>query len=106
MPRQRKIRGPGEGRPRRRTVHRYLGYTWQSARESAEANGGLAAVATFDPHPARVLPPTSSPRLITSTPHKLKLLEGLGIEIVLVIPFDREFSETEAEDFVREFFAA
>jgi riboflavin kinase/FMN adenylyltransferase len=71
------------------------------AMASAREGGGTACVITFDPHPARVLAPASAPRLLTSTPHKLRLLEDLGIAHVVVITFDREFAEMPAEAFVR-----
>ncbi|MCB1236838.1 MAG: bifunctional riboflavin kinase/FAD synthetase, partial [Verrucomicrobiae bacterium] len=66
-----------------------------------ETDGGMAAVATFDPHPVRVLSPANAPRLLTSTRHKLDLIGRLGIQTALVIPFDHAFAEIEAEDFVR-----
>lgn len=72
-----------------------------AALQSAAGDGGTPCVVTFDPHPARVLAPASAPRLLTSTPHKLALLEGLGIREVVVVTFDREFAELPAEDFVR-----
>lgn len=62
--------------------------------------GGSAVVVTFDPHPARVLRPDRAPPLLTSTRHKLKLLERLGVGRVLVLAFDDAFAATEAEDFV------
>jgi len=68
---------------------------------SAEGTDGITAVATFDPHPARVLSPANAPRLITSTKHKLRLLEQNGVGTTLVIPFDRTFSQTEPADFIR-----
>jgi len=70
------------------------------ALRSAREGGGTACVVTFDPHPARVLAPASAPRLLTSTPHKLRLLEDLGIGHTVVIRFDREFAELPAEVFV------
>ena len=73
----------------------------EAALASAVETDGITAVATFDPHPARVLSPASAPRLITSTQHKLRLLEKSGVVTTLVIPFDRSFSQTEPADFIR-----
>ena len=42
---------------------------------------------TFDTHPLKVLRPARAPRLLTSTPHKLRLLAALDVEGCLVIPF-------------------
>jgi riboflavin kinase/FMN adenylyltransferase len=71
------------------------------AREDAERAGGTAVVVTFDPHPMRVLRPEQGPRLLTSTPHKIRLLRGLGIEHLLILPFDRTFAATPPEEFIR-----
>ena len=46
------------------------------ALEAARQTGGNAVVVTFDPHPVRVLRPEKAPRLLTSTRHKVKLIES------------------------------
>jgi riboflavin kinase/FMN adenylyltransferase len=67
----------------------------------AKKAGGAAVAVTFDPHPVRVLRPEAAPRLLTSTPHKLRLIGDFGIERLLVIPFDLAFAATPPEDFIR-----
>jgi riboflavin kinase/FMN adenylyltransferase len=62
--------------------------------------GGQAVAVTLDPHPMKVLRPEAAPRLLTSTPHKLKVLAEMGIYYALVIPFDLEFSRTPPELFI------
>src|SRR2546430_4584547 len=57
-------------------------------------------VVTFDPHPAKVLRPENPPHLITSTPHKIVLIRALGVGHLLIISFDKNFAQTEAEDFI------
>jgi riboflavin kinase/FMN adenylyltransferase len=57
---------------------------------------------TFDPHPMRVLQPDKAPLLLTSTEHKLALIEKLGMDACLVLKFDRAFSETPAEKFIEQ----
>ena len=55
--------------------------------------GGLKAMAvTFEPHPARILRPESSLKLLTPTPEKLRLLKDTGIDAVLLLPFGRDLS--------------
>src|SRR5438093_13467898 len=66
----------------------------------AHSEDGTPVVVTFDPHPAKVLRPESAPHLITSTPHKIALIRALGVGHLLIIPFDKNFAQTEAEDFV------
>jgi riboflavin kinase / FMN adenylyltransferase len=72
-----------------------------AARHAAEA-GGTAVVVTFDPHPAKVLRPEKSPRLLTATPHKISLIRGLGVSHLLVLRFDCELASTLPENFVRQ----
>jgi riboflavin kinase/FMN adenylyltransferase len=61
---------------------------------------GADTVLTFDPHPLTVLQPAAAPKLLTPMPVKAELVEDLGAEELAVIPFDREFSERSAQEFV------
>src|SRR3954469_12247966 len=54
---------------------------------------------TFEPHPLRVLRPDAAPKLIMPFEIKRDVIEGLGVEELIVIPFDDEFSSIAAEDF-------
>ena len=58
---------------------------------------------TFEPHPLAVLRPDHAPRRIQTLRQKEEAIEALGIDTLLVIPFTRDFSLTEPEDFVRSF---
>lgn len=60
---------------------------------------GTSVVVTFDPHPLKVLRPESI-RLISTTEQKIELIEKAGIDVLVVIPFDREFAATTAAAFV------
>lgn len=60
---------------------------------------GTSVVVTFDPHPLKVLRPESI-RLISTTEQKIELIEKAGIDVLVVIPFDREFAATTAQAFV------
>ncbi|HEY0758951.1 MAG TPA: riboflavin kinase [Acidisarcina sp.] len=59
-----------------------------------------AVAVTFDPHPSRLLRPEDSPRLITPLESRLRLLEGTGVDAVLVLPFTPELSRMSGEEFV------
>jgi riboflavin kinase/FMN adenylyltransferase len=59
-------------------------------------------VLTFDPHPLRVLHPAALPKLIMPFAVKRDVIEGLGVEELVVIPFDEEFAHRGAEDFVEQ----
>ncbi len=68
--------------------------------EEAKAAGGESVVVTFEPHPRLVL--KGENRLLTTLPEKLMLLAETPVRHVVVVPFTREFSQTPAEQFVRD----
>ncbi len=55
---------------------------------------------TFDPHPMRVLTSNKTPPFITLTPQKLQLIDSLGIDYTLCMPFTRKLASLEPEEFV------
>jgi len=61
---------------------------------------GNDTVLTFDPHPLSVIHPEATPKLVMPFAIKRDLIAGLGVDELVVIPFDREFASREAEDFV------
>src|SRR3954453_17451872 len=63
---------------------------------------GSDTVLTFDPHPLAVIHPEALPKLITPLSVKRDLIAGLGVEELVIIPFDREFAGNSAEWFVEE----
>lgn len=77
--------------------HRAL---FQRVKQWAGELDGVSVVLTFDPHPLEVLNPLKAPSFITSHHHKLDLIASCGIDATIVIPFDREFSQISARDFV------
>lgn len=76
------------------------------AMELARDAGATLVVMTFDPHPARVLRPGSSPRLLTSLPHKERLLAAFGVGVLLVVRFDQDFAAKLPEEFIGELSSA
>jgi riboflavin kinase / FMN adenylyltransferase len=63
------------------------------------AEHGRPGALTFEPHPGKVLQPELAPRLITPLPRKLQLMEGAGLDVVVVLPFTFAFARTPARDF-------
>jgi riboflavin kinase / FMN adenylyltransferase len=61
---------------------------------------GADTVLTFDPHPLEVLHPAATPKLIMPFNVKRDVIEGLGVQELVVIPFDEAFAQRSAEDFV------
>jgi riboflavin kinase/FMN adenylyltransferase len=61
---------------------------------------GSDTVLTFEPHPLRVVRPEAAPRLITSLEAKTELIASLGVEELVVIPFDDGFAHQTPEEFI------
>ena len=61
---------------------------------------GADTVLTFDPHPSMVVAPGGAPKLLTTLERKAELIAALGVEELVVIPFDREFAARQAQAFV------
>ena len=61
---------------------------------------GSDTVLTFEPHPLRVIRPEAAPKLLTSLEVKAELIAGLGVEELVVIPFDERFARQSPEDFI------
>ena len=68
----------------------------------ARQYGALALVITFDQHPNSVVAPARVPPLIYSLPQKLRTIESLGPEALLLIHFDKAFSQKTGEAFIQE----
>ena len=66
----------------------------------AETKGSRAAVITFEPHPRHTLDKKNKLPLLMSLDKKEVLLEELGVDVLLVIPFTEEFSRITAEAFM------
>jgi riboflavin kinase / FMN adenylyltransferase len=56
-------------------------------------------VLTFEPHPLSVIHPEAAPKLIMPFAIKRDVIEGLGVKELVIIPFDKDFSTTSAEEF-------
>jgi riboflavin kinase / FMN adenylyltransferase len=63
---------------------------------------GADTVLTFDPHPLAVIHPEATPKLISTFNIKRDLIAGLGVDELVVIPFDKGFSSQTAEEFVED----
>ena len=72
----------------------------------AAETGAETVLFTFDPHPRTVLHPDHPPRILTTLPERCAIFERLGVERVVVLPFNRELASTGAEEFVREILVA
>ena len=63
---------------------------------------GAQTVVTFDPHPLVVLKHDAAPKILTPLPLKSRILEGIGVEELVLLEFNEQLAKMPAEDFVRE----
>ncbi|HLJ02557.1 MAG TPA: bifunctional riboflavin kinase/FAD synthetase [Solirubrobacteraceae bacterium] len=61
---------------------------------------GNDTVLTFEPHPLRVVRPEAAPKLLTSLDAKAELIEALGVQELVVIPFDEGFAHQSPQAFI------
>jgi riboflavin kinase / FMN adenylyltransferase len=61
---------------------------------------GADSVLTFEPHPRTVVAPEAAPKLLTTLEQKADLIARLGVEELIVIPFDGERMAQTAQEFV------
>ena len=69
-------------------------------RERASAAGVPALMLTFEPHPRDVFAPAPFMFRLTQGDAKTRLAEAMGLDGIIILPFDRDFSQNEAEVFV------
>ncbi len=68
--------------------------------EKADAINGTSVAMTFEPHPLRVLEQNNLPPLITLYEQKTELIARSGIDVLICVPFTREFAALSAREFV------
>ncbi len=66
----------------------------------AKASSMPWAVLTFEPHPRSVFTPDIGPFRLTPFRIKVRHIEEMGVDCMVVLHFDRQFSQRTAEDFV------
>jgi riboflavin kinase / FMN adenylyltransferase len=70
-------------------------------RDSDAGDRPYSTVVTFDPHPQEFF--TGQPKkLLTPLAEKVELLEAMGVEQLVLLPFDRELAALTASEFVEE----
>ena len=81
-------------------VHRGHRCVIEHTVERARAAGLEAAVVTFDPNPLEILRPRQAPARLCSVARRIELIEDLGVDRVLVLPFTADLSHETAEEFI------
>ncbi len=72
-----------------------------SVRRQADELNAIALVYTFDPHPLSLLNPSACPPSLTDFEQKAELLEGLGVDVLVRVRFDREYAGLEPQWFAQ-----
>jgi riboflavin kinase / FMN adenylyltransferase len=67
----------------------------------AHQQDGLALVVTFDRHPSAVVAPAHAPPLIYPISQKIRTIDALGADAILLIEFNKAFSEQSGDRFIR-----
>ncbi|MDP4262096.1 MAG: bifunctional riboflavin kinase/FAD synthetase [Bacteroidota bacterium] len=85
-------------------VHMGHRHVIESLREEAKAINGETVIITFHPHPRKVVSSAIlGIRLINTLDEKTELLEQLGIDHLVVVPFTEAFANQHAVDYIRDF---
>jgi len=70
--------------------------------EAAKINNARSVIVTFDPHPREIINPGAAGiKLLSSLDERRELLADIGVDEMVVIPFDRDFSLLSSEEFVK-----
>ncbi len=81
-------------------VHKGHQALLSKVRQKADAIDGTAVAMTFKPHPVRVLKKNGHPQHITMYEQKVELLSQTGLDMLICIPFTKEFAAISAKEFV------
>jgi riboflavin kinase/FMN adenylyltransferase len=73
-------------------------------KDEAKAIKGETVIITFHPHPRKVVSSSIlGIRLINTLDEKIELLDDLGVDHLVVVPFTEAFAHQPAEDYIRDF---
>ncbi len=82
-------------------VHRGHRAVLERALELARSRGVPALVLTFEPHPRTIFKPDEPVFRLSPASLKARLLEAEGFQSVIEYPFDHDFSQRSADEFVK-----
>jgi riboflavin kinase / FMN adenylyltransferase len=82
-------------------VHRGHQHVVRRARQVADAQDLTLVAVTFDPHPMAVLRPEHAPVMLTTPLQRAELLARIGVDAVLVLPFDTEMATWTPDEFAQ-----
>lgn len=80
-------------------VHRGHQRLIAKVKQEASDKGCAAGVVTFRNHPNSVFNPDFKPQYITALDERIRLIEGLGVDFVVPVTFDKAVAGIRARDF-------
>ncbi|MHB1293495.1 MAG: bifunctional riboflavin kinase/FAD synthetase [Anaerolineae bacterium] len=80
-------------------VHRGHQALLRALVQRAAETGRSSAVLTFHPHPRLLFQPQSKPLCLSTLDERIAMIEALGVDSLLLLPFTRELADTSARDF-------
>ncbi|MEJ8820072.1 bifunctional riboflavin kinase/FAD synthetase [Lacibacter sp. H407] len=69
----------------------------------AEETGGESVLISFYPHPRKIVQPDRQIAELTTLDERIELLKRQGLDNLVVVPFNKEFSEQPAEEYIKRF---
>lgn len=76
-------------------------------KQEALSVGGETVIITFHPHPRKIVSSAIlGIRLINTLDEKIELLEQLGVDHLVIVPFTEAFAHQTAEEYVKDFVVA
>lgn len=73
----------------------------ESAIKKATENNGKSIIFTFSNHPLEIIKKNFSPRNLTSLDEKIELFKNYNIDYLVLQPFNQDFADIEAVDFLK-----
>ena len=83
-------------------VHRGHQELISHAVKAGRTRGVPSVLMTFDPHPMEVVFPGSHPAQLTTLTRRAELVEELGIDVFLVVPFTTDFMKLTPDRYIHE----
>ena len=68
--------------------------------DKAKKDDGISIVATFDPHPDKIINPESNIFLLTTLEERISLIKDSDVDVFLIIKFNKMMSKLSPEDFI------
>lgn len=69
----------------------------------AKAKGGESVLISFYPHPRKIVQPERYIPELTTLEERIELLKQQGLDNLVVVPFNKEFSQQTAQQYIKNF---